>query len=118
MFTLAALLSAVWTLVHIVLGGRDVARPLSRSALPEIPRETSVMVWHMISAVLAVLTLLLGWAALGAVPEGGIAAMLLSGGLMLGGIGTQIGRGLPLKTLPQGWLFLPVTVLAGLGLWL
>lgn len=117
MLIAAAFLSLLWTLVHVVLGGAQVERPLARAPLPAAVRETAVMVWHMISAVLIVLTGLLGWAAWSGDGTAAVAGGLLAAALCLSGLGTALLRRTGFALLPQGWLFLPVAALAFAGAW-
>ncbi|MEO1688429.1 MAG: hypothetical protein AAFU61_11040 [Pseudomonadota bacterium] len=116
-FLAAAGLSALWTGVHVIAGGRDVAAPLLRAPLSEAQKFTAYFAWHMASLSLAALAAGFLWAALRPeAAEVGAAATVLSAGYALLGLG--MGR-LPagrFRDLPQGWLFVPVAALGALGL--
>ncbi|KIT16496.1 hypothetical protein [Jannaschia aquimarina] len=111
----AGLLTLLWAIVHLFLGGREVARPLREAIdLPELVRATAWMCWHMVTATLflvAALFLVGGWADR---PDLVVAATLLSAGIAVAGILAAPALGVSYRTLPQGWLFVPVS---GLGLW-
>jgi len=49
----ASLLAALTTIVHIFVGGADIAGPLLASTLAAEPRLTLYAVWHMVSVALA-----------------------------------------------------------------
>ncbi|GIT90605.1 hypothetical protein JANAI62_10600 [Jannaschia pagri] len=115
MFIAASLLSGLWALVHIFAGGAQVAAPLRAAPMDTVVRETALLVWHMTSFVLLFLTGLFAWAAVSGEVILAWAGLVLSGGLTAVGIGLQIGRRLPFAVLPQGWLFVPVTALAVVG---
>lgn len=117
MFLAAGILSLIWAFTHIVVGGREVERPISQSDFAPSIRETAVLVWHMVSFVLLFLTGLLLWAAWGGGMQVAFAAFILSLGLAVTGIATQVARRQPFGVLPQGWLFVPVAALTGLGMW-
>ncbi|QBF31552.1 hypothetical protein [Thalassococcus sp. S3] len=115
---MAAALSAVWCVVHVVMGGRDVAGPLRHSsALEPIVRDTAWLCWQYVSGTLALLTVLFVLGALIARQYAEVATALSGLFLMIGilvvpAIGQRYGA------LPQGFLFLPVTVLGLTGLFL
>ncbi|GJL92299.1 hypothetical protein [Hyphococcus sp.] len=53
-FVFAALgLAAAMVIVHVVIGGRLIARPLLESGLAPLPRLTLYLCWHGITIVLA-----------------------------------------------------------------
>lgn len=111
----AAALCALWFLVHAVMGGREVEAPLRRDrALPEAVRAPGVMVWHMLSTVLAVMAGM--FAAGGLTGNAGLiwAATALSAGIAAAGIAAAPMQGVSFRLLPQGWLFVPP---AALGAW-
>lgn len=61
----AALLAAATTLIHLVLGGREIARPLLRAPdFPNVPRYTLYYCWHLVSITLAGMALAFLFAAL------------------------------------------------------
>ncbi len=113
----ASALAGLWLIVHFVIGGREVAGPLRRNIqLPEVVRVTAWMCWHMVTACIGLLALL-PLLALALQMQGlMVAAMLLAAVLSIAGIASQLILKTGLKLLPQGWLFVPIVVLAGLAL--
>ena len=111
----AAALCALWFAIHVVMGGREVEIPLRRDRhLPEAARAPAVMVWHMLSTVLAVMAAMFAAGALGG--NAGLiwAASALSAGIAAAGIASAPLQGVSFRRLPQGWLFVPP---AALGIW-
>ena len=110
-------LAAVWLVVHFILGGRDVAGPLRRNTqMPDVVRVTTWMCWHMVTACIALLAVLPVLAIMTDMPGLMISAMLLASALAIAGIAAQFILQTGFKKLPQGWLFVPVAILAGLAL--
>jgi hypothetical protein len=117
LFLAAAALSALWTVVHLFMGGAQVAGPLRQSRdLPAMVRDTAYLCWHLVSITLAIMAGLLLAAGLGASGAAGLAmaGVALAAGFAAIGILLPLGIGAGYARLPQGWLFVPV---AGLGLW-
>ncbi|MEM9584700.1 MAG: hypothetical protein AAGA08_16440 [Pseudomonadota bacterium] len=113
----AAALAALWLLVHFIIGGREVARPLRMNTeLPDIVRVTMWMCWHMVTACIALLALLPILALQTDLPGLMIAALLLAIAFSLAGIAAQFFLRVKLSLLPQGWLFVPVALLCALAL--
>ena len=112
---IAAALCALWFVIHAVVGGKEAEIPLRRDrSLPEPVRAPMVMVWHMMTAVLAAMaTMFLGGVLTG---NAGViwAASGLSGAVALAGIAAAPLQGVSFKLLPQGWQFVPP---AALGVW-
>ncbi|KIC19127.1 MULTISPECIES: hypothetical protein [unclassified Leisingera] len=115
-FLAAALLAALWMIVHAFVGGRECARPLAQDRqLPDVVRETTLLCWHLVTGCLALMALFLFLGARGydglALAGTAMAAMMAMVGLLLPPL-RRAGYGL----LPQGWLFVPVAALGAWGL--
>lgn len=48
----AGILSLATALIHIFLGGREIAKPLLASELKRVPKYTNYYCWHMVSIIL------------------------------------------------------------------
>ena len=48
----AGILAGVTALIHIIAGGKDVARPLLTSSIDEVVKLTLYACWHLVSAAL------------------------------------------------------------------
>lgn len=106
--------AALWCLVHLFLGGREIARPLlSAGSLAPTVRHTQYLCWHFTSVTIAVMAGLFFAAAQSGVTALATAGTLLAAGFFVTGVGLVWGLGESHLRLPQGWLFLPV---AGLGI--
>ena len=116
-FLAAGGLAALWCLVHVVAGGQEIVRPaLAPSDLPPIVRDTLYICWHFTTASIALMAFLFVRAGVtmdttSASIATGLAAMFSLVGILL--VLRQRGR---YRDLPQGWLFVPVAVLGGIGL--
>lgn len=115
LFLAAAAFSVSTTSLHFFLGGKQIARPLLDAAsLSDEVRYVQYFCWHIATIALGVQAVLFGVAAL---IDGQEALAIVATGLAIG-IGA-LGIAIPLfarvgyRTMPQGWLFVPV---AGLGL--
>lgn len=113
----AALVSFIWFLVHLIIGGKQVARPLLTSSLEPVVLQTLYLCWHLTSVTIAIMAVLFGMAAWLAAPAYGVAVLLLAAGFALVGVGVVPLRGWTYKIVPQGWLFVPVVALAAFGIW-
>lgn len=60
---LAAGLMALTTAIHVFMGGPEVSLPVQQSDLPEVVRAVSIVVWHAITWILAVLALAIAYMA-------------------------------------------------------
>ena len=80
---------ALTTGVHTVLGGREIARPLIEArGVSRVVRFTHYYCWHLVTAVLALMTAAFAWAAIDPAGRaaGGLAAaalLALLGGMLL-----------------------------------
>lgn len=116
-FAGAALVSFVWFLVHLFIGGKQVARPLLMSDLDPVVLQTQYLCWHLTSVTIAIMAILFAMAVWLATPAYGVAGLILAAGFALVGISIVPLRRWSYKTVPQGWLFVPVVALAAFGLW-
>ena len=113
-FLFAGALALLWAAVHIVIGGRQIARPLAQSTtLAPVVRDTQHLCWHLTSGALVLMGGFLMAAALTGTDAYGVAGTLLSATFAAIGLGLAPLIGQDYRVLPQGWLFVPVT---GLGL--
>ncbi len=113
----AAALSTLWALVHLFIGGPEVAGPLRKARdLPEVARDTAYFCWHLVSVTLVLMAGLFLAAALGTRGAEGLAmaGTALAAGFAALGLALPHLIGTDYRRLPQGWLFVPVIAL---GLW-
>lgn len=114
----AAALCAVTTFIHCYFGGRHIAEPLLRASdIHDVPKYTNYFCWHLVSAMLAVMTLSFVWAAI--VPEAkeaAIVAELLAVVFMVWGIGLIIWKRQSFRQMPQWILFGSISLAGGAGL--
>lgn len=115
-FLVAAGLSAFNTGLHFFAGGRQIARPLlDATSLSDEVRCVQYFCWHIATLSLVLQTVVFGVAAMDpgqwtlAIVGTGFAAAIGLLGLVIP-LMLKIGY----RTMPQGWLFVPVT---GAGLW-
>lgn len=116
-FASAAFVSVAWFLVHLFVGGKEVARPLLASDTDPLVLQTLYLCWHLTSVTIAIMAIMFAMAAWLATPAYGVAGLFLAAGFALVGIGVVPLRGWSYKIVPQGWLFVPVVALAAIGLW-
>lgn len=109
--------SGIICLIHVFAGGRHIARPLLGARdLHDVPKYTQYYCWHLVTIVLAAMSLAFLYAAFSAgardvaMVMGVIAAAFAVFGLLIVPITKQSYR-----QMPQGWLFLPVALLGIAG---
>ncbi len=106
--------------IHTWIGGPAIAGPLLRSNdMHDVPKYTNYYCWHMATVTLFGLGTAFMWAAF--YPEAvelAWAGFLLSTASMLLNVGLIIGKKQHPLQMPQWALFLTISSLAGLGLWL
>ncbi|MBU2944265.1 hypothetical protein Q8W37_12060 [Shimia thalassica] len=113
-FFLAAALAVFWTLVHVIIGGRQCERLLAADEhVSPVVRETMLLCWHMVSGFLFLTSAFLFIGAIG-YPSFGVAGSVMAGVTALIGLLQAPIRKTSYAALPQGWLFVPVAVL---GIW-
>jgi hypothetical protein len=116
---LAAALAATTTLIHLVLGGREIATPLlAADRLHPVPKFTMYYCWHLVTIVLAAQALAFGLAATGqgsrdlaVFATAGAALFCLWSLAMIGLFRLRIAH------FPQWALFAAITVSGAIGLW-
>ncbi|MEL6841380.1 MAG: hypothetical protein AAFP85_19010 [Pseudomonadota bacterium] len=114
---IAGALALIWLIVHLFVGGRQIARPLLTAPdLAPIVRETQYLCWHFTSVAIAAMAGLNLWAVIADDRAFAVAALILAAGFAVVGIGLVSRLGSRHSDLPQGWLFVPVAVLGLLGL--
>lgn len=111
-------LSAIWCLVHIFMGGPQVARPLlAATDLEKSAKYVAYYCWHLVSISLGMMSLLFLWPALwGGSNDLAILGTVMAALFAMWGIGLgQFSKSdLRFAELPQGWLFVRVAIL---GVW-
>jgi len=114
-FALAAGTSAATCALHLVLGGRVVARPLlDVRGLGVVPKFTAYYCWHLVTIAIAVVAIAFALAAaFPAAAPFGLAAAMVSAAFSLWSLAMVALYRLPLRLFPQWLLFLPA---AGAGL--
>ena len=116
---LAAALAAMTTLIHIVLGGREIATPLlATERLQAVPKFTLYYCWHLVTIVLAALALAFGLVATGQGSRD-LALFATAGAALFGlwGLGMIGLFRLRIAHFPQWALFAAIAVSGMLGLW-
>ena len=115
-FWSASALASVWLVVHLFIGGRQIARPLiDTSELSSIVKHTQYLCWHFTTVAIAGMATFFGLAALSGIVAYATSATALAFGFFLVGVGLTVSLGESHARLPQGWLFLPVAVLGLAG---
>ncbi len=116
LFFAAGGLSALWLVVHVIIGGRDIVRPALASGLSPVVRDTLYICWHYTTASIALMAALFIWAGVSPNVTGAAIALALAAAFAIVGIVLVLRQGGRYRDLPQGWLFVPVAVLGGIGL--
>lgn len=113
----AAGLSAVLLLAHVIGGGRDVHVPMLESELGTLLKAYVSIIWHAATALLAIGSVALLWAALG--KGDGMAIAILMQYLAVAGLFLFYGvsRLKSIWVMPQWTAFLLISALGGVGLW-
>lgn len=108
--------AALWFIVHLFVGGRQIARPLVEAhGLNPVVRHTQYLCWHFTTVAIAGMAVFFGIAAGGGTIAFATSATILAAGFFLVGVGLVVSLGESHTRLPQGWLFLPVAVLGLVG---
>lgn len=115
----AAVLSFTWTAVHIILGGKQIARPLLDSKeLHPTAKYVQYYCWHLVSLKIFALGAAFLYSALYPTEHTqalSVFAIALATGFAVLGIALVPLVRQTYKDMPQGWLFVPVAVLGILG---
>lgn len=120
-FAIAAGLSVFNCLLHTFVGGKQIARPLLEyQGLPKSQKYVLYFCWHISTLALAALVAGFTYAALAPDnPVLALAATVFAGSIALLGVGIPlVFSDVTFKDVPQGWLFVPVTLLGMAGLYL
>ncbi|PTX55457.1 hypothetical protein C8N43_0094 [Litoreibacter ponti] len=113
-FGAAGGIAAIWLIVHVFVGGREIARPfVAATELAPVVKHTQYLCWHFTTVAIACMAAFFGIASMTGLAAYAVAATALALGFCVVGIGLVAVLGEAHTRLPQGWLFLPV---AGLGL--
>ncbi len=110
-------LSILWCLVHFFIGGKEIAAPLRKTdGLNPTQRSVAWMCWHMVTLNLFLMGtfFILGVQ----MADNGLvwAATALSVSFLIAGLLIPPLSGVTYRDAPQGWLFLPTTVLGLMGI--
>lgn len=118
LFGLAGGIAALWLVVHLFLGGKEVERPLRAAShgLDPVVRDTLHLCWHCVTVTVAAMAALFLLAILTSRPDFATAGTILAWGYTLVGIVLVPAVGARFRDLPQGWLFLPIALLGTAGL--
>lgn len=116
LFLSAGVLALVWLFVHLLLGGREIVAPaFAEDRIDPLVRDTLYICWHFTSVGILTMAVLFFLAAIGSRDLFAIVGTGLATGFVVAGIIVQSVVGQPIKKLPQGWLFLPIALLGGIG---
>jgi hypothetical protein len=113
-FLAAGALAAATTAVHATAGGRSIVRPLLAGSLPDEPRRTLHVVWHLVTADLLLSSAALLFLAWTHAPSTALAlfigAQYLAYTAVFLAVTLTAGWPRPLLQLPQWTLLLPVSL--------
>jgi len=114
----SGVLAAVTAVIHVVAGGKDVARPLLKSSMDDVVKLTLYACWHIVSVSLVLSSLALLASGVGLVNAPSLVAFVSTLWLLFGVVFVVVTLGVArprgLLRLPQWILLLPVGFL---GLW-
>ena len=116
---LATLLAAATTLIHAILGGREIATPLlAAERLHAVPKFTLYYCWHLVTIVLAALALAFGLVAIG-LGSRDLALFATVGAALfcLWSLGMVGLFRLRIAHFPQWALFAAIAISGTIGLW-
>jgi len=113
--TIAVILAAAMTVVHVVIGGQMIAGPLLKSDLDTLPRMTLYLCWHGITIILAGMAVLFALGFRGQKDAVKLASGLAAAFFILGW-GYILGFGLSPLDLPQWIAFGPMAIAGGIAL--
>ena len=110
-------LSALLFIAHVIGGGKDVHVPMLESGMSQLLKAYTSVIWHAISAILAVGTGALLWAAFGQGDGMVIIVIAQYFAFVLLFLAYGIRRLSSIWVMPQWSAFLIISALAGVGLW-
>lgn len=118
LWLVAAAVAAFATfLIHTVIGGREIARPLLAARdIGRIPQLTVYFCWHMVTIVLFAMSLALAWAAWRANTPLVVLMTALAFAFTALSLGLVVACRVRPWYLPQWSLFAVIAGLAGMGL--
>lgn len=116
LFSSASALSFIWFLVHCLVGGKEVARPLlADQHLTDTVQQTLYLCWHLVSVSIAAMAVFFGLAVWLQAPSYAVSGSLLAVGFVAVGVTIVPLRAWRYRTIPQGWLFVPVVAMGAAG---
>jgi membrane protein YdbS with pleckstrin-like domain len=119
LFSSASALSFIWFLVHFLVGGKEVARPLlADQHLTDTVRQTLYLCWHLVSASIAAMAVFFALAVWLEAPSYAVSGLLLAVGFVAVGVTIVPLRAWRYRNLPQGWLFVPIVVMGTVALFI
>lgn len=116
-FLSAAVLSLAVCLIHTFAGGRAIAVPLLRASdLKPVPKYVAYYCWHIVTIVLAMVSVMFLLAGLraGSLDLGWMATAFVAAFCLLG-LAVPPLKKQKYSQMPQGWLFLPIVLLGIIG---
>jgi len=117
LFSSASVLSFIWFLVHFLVGGKEVARPLlADQHLTDTVQQTLYLCWHLVSASIAAMAVFFGLAVWLQAPSYAVSGLLLAVGFVTVGVTIVPLQAWRYRTIPQGWLFVPVAAMGAASL--
>ena len=116
-FFVAGLLSAAIWVIHTFMGGLAVVQPLLSAEFESVAKYTQYYCWHVVTIVLFAMAAAFVYSAFRSdANDLGWAMTSLAGAFALWGLLLPPLVKHTYAQLPQGWLFIPVTVLGVWGL--
>ena len=113
---IAAGLSVLTLLAHLIGGGKSIARPILESELDLEPKFASYYCWHMVSIVIGFLAVAFALPVMGlSAIDLAWAATVLASLFTIWSIGLTVWKKQRIGTLPQWILFLPIAITGFLG---
>lgn len=110
-------IAVLWFIVHITMGGKEIARPLrATSGLDPVVRDTLHLCWHFVTITVLLMAAFLVIAAGTGRQDLAIAGAALAWGFTVIGVGIVPAVGARYRDVPQGWLFLPIALLGTAGI--
>lgn len=119
-FLTAGIIAALVTVLHVIAGGKAIARPLlSADKIHPVVKYTHYYCWHLVSISLTLLAAMFIWAAYHETAiELAVIGTIQATGFTLWGLLLAPSVGQQYRDMPQGWLFLPVTMFGMLGIFI
>lgn len=113
----AGALTAFTLAVHVVLGGRDTARPLlDTDGLTEVAKATAYFCWHLVTLTLAGMAAAFVWHGVAGAPSALVLVTVLAGFFAALSLGLSMKFGRNVLLLPAWTLFAPVAMFGALAI--